>query len=132
MSPPQLSIAETLAERIVALRPGMLPAETVAKCEELLIDIVGLCVTARKEDYVLSALAAFDDGGISTVIGHRRTLSTSGAAFVNGTAAHGQDFDDTFEGGPVHAGAVIVPAVLAVSERYNADGAMALLGIAVG
>src|SRR5262245_34432902 len=54
------------------------------------------------------------------------------AAFVNGTAAHGEDFDDTFEGGPVHAGAVIVPAVLAACERYRAEGPAALLGIAVG
>jgi len=129
---PQMSVAEELAERIVALKPGALPAMTAQKCEDLLIDIVGLCVTARREDYVFSAAAAFDDGGISTVIGHRRTLSAAGAAFVNGTAAHGQDFDDTFEGGPVHAGAVVVPAVLAASERYNADGSMALLGIAIG
>ena len=59
-------------------------------------------------------------------------MSAAGAAFVNGTAAHGEDFDDTFEGGPVHAGAVIVPAVLAACERYNPDGRSALLGIAVG
>jgi 2-methylcitrate dehydratase PrpD len=51
---------------------------------------------------------------------------------VNGTAAHGEDFDDTFEGGPVHAGAVIVPAVLAACERHNPDGRMALIGIAAG
>src|SRR6516165_130320 len=131
-SVPEIAVAETLAEHIVAVKPGMLPAETARKCEDLLIDVTGLCVTARKEDYVLSAATAFDDGGISTVIGHRRTLSAAGAAFVNGTAAHGQDFDDTFEGGPVHAGAVVVPAVLAASERYNSDGEMALLGIAVG
>ena len=59
-------------------------------------------------------------------------MSAAGAAFVNGTAAHGEDFDDTFEGGPVHAGAVIVPAVLAACERYHPDGPSALLGIAVG
>jgi 2-methylcitrate dehydratase PrpD len=45
---------------------------------------------------------------------------------------HGEDFDDTFEGGPVHAGAVIVPAVLAACERHAGDGRAALLGIAVG
>ena len=59
-------------------------------------------------------------------------MTTAGAAFVNGTAIHGEDFDDTFEGGPVHAGAVIVPAVLAACERYGRDGAAALRGIAVG
>jgi len=129
---PKISVAETLAERIVTLKPGSLPAATRRKCEDLLIDVVGLCVTARNEDYIGSALAGCDDDGPCTAIGHARTLTTAGAAFVNGTAAHGEDFDDTFEGGPVHAGAVIVPAVLAACERHNPDGRAALIGIAVG
>jgi 2-methylcitrate dehydratase PrpD len=129
---PKISVAETLAARIVALKPGELPASTTRKCQDLLIDVVGLCVTARNEDYVRSAMAGCDDDGPCTVIGHQRMLTASGAAFVNGTAAHGEDFDDTFEGGPVHAGAVIVPAVLAACERHNPDGRMALTGIAVG
>jgi 2-methylcitrate dehydratase PrpD len=51
---------------------------------------------------------------------------------VNGTAAHGEDYDDTFEGGPVHSGAVIVPAMLAAAERHGLSGAEVLAGIAVG
>src|SRR5437764_736945 len=129
---PTTSVAETLAAKIVALQPGALPAVTARKCEDLLIDVVGLCVTARNEDYVASALAGWDDDGVCMVIGHKRTLTAAGAAFVNGTAAHGEDFDDTFEGGPVHAGAVIVPAVLAACERHNGNGRMALIGIAAG
>jgi 2-methylcitrate dehydratase PrpD len=129
---PKISVAEKLAERIVAVTPANLPVVTARKCEDLLIDVVGLCVTARNEDYVTSALSACEDHGICTVIGHARMLSAAGAAFVNGTAAHGLDFDDTFEGGPVHAGAVIVPAVLAACERYSPDGSTALIGIAVG
>jgi len=128
---PQTSVAETLAAKIATLH-GALPAATARKCEDLLIDIVGLCITARNEDYVRSALAGCDDDGPCTAIGHARTLTAAGAAFINGTAAHGEDFDDTFEGGPVHAGAVIVPAVLAACERHNPDGRMALKGIAVG
>jgi 2-methylcitrate dehydratase PrpD len=129
---PKTSVAEALAKKIVNLQAGGLPQATTRKCEDLLIDVVGLCVTARNEDYTQSALLACDDDGPCTVIGHRRLLTASGAAFVNGTAAHGEDFDDTFEGGPVHAGAVIVPAVLAACERHNLDGGMALTGIAVG
>ena len=53
---PTTSVAETLAAKIVALKPGALPAATTRKCEDLLIDVVGLCVTARNEDYVASAL----------------------------------------------------------------------------
>ena len=129
---PKVSVAEALAGKIAALKPGALPAATTRKCEDLLTDVVGLCVTARNQDYVRSALAGCDDEGPCTAIGHRRTLTAAGAAFVNGTAAHGEDFDDTFEGGPVHAGAVIVPAVLAACERHHPDGRMALIGIAVG
>jgi 2-methylcitrate dehydratase PrpD len=129
---PKTSVAETLAEKIVALKADNLPAATRRKCEDLVIDVVGLCITARNEDYIASALAGWDDDGPCTAIGHARRLSASGAAFVNGTAAHGEDFDDTFEGGPVHAGAVIVPAVLAACERHNPDGRRALIGIAVG
>src|SRR5664279_1411508 len=129
---PKISGAQHLAGRIAALKPATLPPAVRQKCEDLLIDVVGLCVTARNEDYIKSVLAGLDDDGPCTAIGHARTLSSAGAALVNGTAAHGEDFDDTFEGGPVHAGAVIVPAVLAACERHKPDGAAALLGIAVG
>jgi 2-methylcitrate dehydratase PrpD len=129
---PTTSVAEHLAERIITLRADKLPAAVRTKCEDLLVDVVGLCVTSRNEDYVRSALASCDDEGPCTAIGHKRSLSAASAAFINGTAAHGEDFDDTFEGGPVHAGAVIVPAVLAACERHKPDGASALLGIAVG
>src|SRR6266545_541433 len=129
---PKTAVAEILADKIAALDPAKLPVAVRAKCEDLLIDVVGLCLTARNEDYVKAALAGWDDEGTCTAIGHARTMSAAGAALVNGTAVHGEDFDDTFEGGPVHAGAVIVPAVLAACERHGADGQAALLGIAVG
>src|SRR5215467_13491658 len=129
---PKIALAETLAQNIAALDAARLPQAVGEKCEELLIDVIGLAVTARNEDYVQSVLAACDDDGPCTAIGHARTLSAAAAAFVNGTAIHGEDFDDTFEGGPVHAGAVIVPAVLAACERHDPDGRAALLGIAVG
>jgi 2-methylcitrate dehydratase PrpD len=129
---PKTAVAEILADDIAALDPAKVPVAVRAKCEDLLIDVVGLCLTARNEDYVKAALAGWDDEGPCTAIGHARRMSAAGAAFVNGTAAHGEDFDDTFEGGPVHAGAVIVPAVLAACERHNPDGPSALIGIAVG
>jgi 2-methylcitrate dehydratase PrpD len=129
---PDVSVAQHLAERIAMLATSALPARVRTKCTDLLVDVAGLCLAARNEGYMSSALAGWDDEGLCTAIGHARTLTAAGAAFINGTAAHGEDFDDTFEGGPVHAGSVVVPAVLAACERYRLDGAAALLGIAVG
>jgi len=123
------SISESLAEG--AQRAKLSPA-MAAVAERLLVDVSGLCVAARKADYVQAALAAWEADGRCTAIGHARTLDAAGAAFVNGTAAHGEDFDDTFEGGPVHSGAVIVPAVLAVAEREKISGSDAARSIAIG
>ena len=127
-----LTVAEQLADNIVVLDGNRLPASVREKCSDLAVDVIGLAVAARRQDYIKAALASWDDDGPCTVIGHERMLSAGGAAFVNGTAVHGEDFDDTFEGGPVHAGAVVVPGVLAACERHNPDGVSALLGVAVG
>jgi 2-methylcitrate dehydratase PrpD len=56
----------------------------------------------------------------------------AGAALVNGTASHGEDYDDTFEGSPMHTSAVVIPAVLAAVERFGASGEDVLRGIVVG
>jgi 2-methylcitrate dehydratase PrpD len=122
------SVAERLAAQ--AAKAEVAPFRETA--EKLLIDVAGLCVAARRTDYALAALNAWESAGSCTALGHARALDSAGAAFVNGTAAHGEDFDDTFEGGPVHAGAVVVPAVLAVCEREKLSGSAALAGIAIG
>ncbi|MBU3740373.1 MAG: MmgE/PrpD family protein [Rhodoferax sp.] len=98
----------------------------------LLLDIAGICLAARHEPYVRAALDALEQPGPCTVIGFEARCGAEAAAFVNGIAAHGEDFDDTYEGGPVHAGAVIVPAMLAAAERHALDGAALLRGIAIG
>lgn len=125
------SVAERLARGIVNSTPDQDPA-TRAVAERLLLDIAGICISARHEPYVKAALASVDGDGPCTVIGFSRRMSAEGAAFVNGIAAHGEDFDDTYEGGPVHAGVVIVPALLAAVERHSLSGADFLRGVAVG
>jgi 2-methylcitrate dehydratase PrpD len=129
---PQLSCAEGLAERAVALRPEAVPASVRRRAEELLIDVVGLCVAARNTDYMQAVLAGVDAGGPCTAVGHQATFSPETAALINGTAIHGEDFDDTFEGGPVHSTAAVIPAVLAACERFGRDGRAALCGIVAG
>ncbi len=97
-----------------------------------MLDVAGLCVAARNNDYVAAARSSAASSGRTTAIGHASALSPYDAAMINGTAAHGEDYDDTFEGGPVHAGAVIVPAVLAAAEHRGLSGEDIVMGIAVG
>ena len=126
------SIAEALAAAVARNRDRAIAPAVRETLERLLIDIAGLCVAARNTDYVRAALSSWEAGGDSTAIGHARPLDAAGAAFVNGTAAHGEDFDDTFEGGPVHTGVVVIPALLAAAERHRISGRDMLFGMAVG
>lgn len=125
------TISERLAKGILACTPADY-AGTRAVTNRLLLDIAGLCLAARSQTYVKAALASLDGDGNCTVIGFPRKLTAEGAAFVNGIASHGEDFDDTYEGGPVHAGVVIIPALLAAAERHQLSGADLLRGVAVG
>jgi 2-methylcitrate dehydratase PrpD len=123
----------TIAERLAAAALAATPSAGMREmAERLVLDAAGLCVGARNEVYVRAMLESAEGAGTSTAIGHARAMTAADAALVNGTAAHGEDYDDTFEGGPVHAGAVVVPAVLAAAERFGLSGADALAGIAAG
>lgn len=123
------TVAERLAEAALAAQPDAAVRET---CERLLMDIIGLCVAARGTDYVAATLGAVEGSGACSAFGHAGGFSSTDAAIINGTASHGEDYDDTFEGGPIHSGVVIVPAVLAAAERFGLTGADVLSGIAVG
>ena len=117
------SIAERIASWGAELSPEDLPQVTQDKMRDILVDIVGLCVAARDADYVASVIAASEPGDF-TVIAQPKGTAASSAAIVNGTASHGEDFDDTFEGGPVHSGVVIVPALLAAAGDRATAGSL--------
>jgi 2-methylcitrate dehydratase PrpD len=125
------TVAETIAEWAATVETSRLPDAVVQTALRSFIDVAGLCLAARETNYVRAAKASWDGGGPCTLLGHAQTLDAAGAAFVNGTAAHGEDFDDTFEGTPVHPGAVAVPAVLAACEAHGRAGADLIKGIAI-
>ena len=122
--------AEQLATWIAT--PAPITADCADMARTLLLDVAGLCVAARREAYVQAIRATAEPGGACTAFGHAGPYNAYDAALLNGTAAHGEDFDDTFEGGPVHSGAVVVPAVLAACERAGLGGPALLRGIVVG
>ena len=127
-----MTISGEIAEFAASIRPEQLPHDVRNTVRNLLIDIAGLCLAARRTDYVNACLGSAVAGGLASAIGHGESFGHYDAALINGTAAHGEDYDDTFEGGPVHAGAVIVPAVLACAETRGATAGRVVAGIAAG
>src|SRR5258706_3215616 len=131
MTLPRLSVSEQLAAAFSGM-PPTLPVAVANMCDAVLMDVAGLCIAARNSDYLQAAMRATAEPGACTVIGHAGGFNVATAALCNGTGGHGEDYDDTFEGGPVHAGVVIVPAMLATAEQHGLAGADLAHGIALG
>jgi len=132
MSFAEPTAAETFADWAARLRPEQVPDPVCRALRRSVLDCAGLMVAARNEDYVKAAVAATDGAGPCTAIGHAGGFDVAAAALVNGTAVHGEDFDDTFEGTPVHVGSVMVSALLAAAEQRGLAGASVLTGLAAG
>jgi len=126
------AVAVTLADWIESLPARALPAGVTRAAADSLLDTAGLALAARDADYVAAVRKSWTGTGPSRIIGARERRRPEAAAMINGTAAHGEDFDNTFEGCPVHPGAVVVPAVLAVAEAEGRTGPDVLRGLAAG
>ena len=125
------SVSERLAQWAETLDTESLPDAVRAAVANSILDTVGLSIAVVDEDYGRAVRAAADIPGDCTVFGSAERRSPYDAALINGTTAHGEDFDNTFEGCPVHSGAVVVPAVFAAGEAYRLSGRRVALGLAV-
>lgn len=126
------TVSETLAEWILDTDLSALPEAARTGCTHTIIDTVALTVAALETDYGRATREAIADPGDATVFGSPDRRSPEAAAVLNGTLGHGEDFDNTFEGCPVHSGVVIVPALVAAGERWDLSSESVGKGIAVG
>mgnify|MGYP006424531831 FL=1 len=127
------SVSEKFGEWLEGLEAASIPEAPTNGAIDTLIDTAGLSFAARDTDYMQALVKGWESGeGKATVLGHAGGFDAITAAMLNGTAAHGEDFDNSYEGCPVHSGAVIVPAVLAIAEARGLTGERAFTGIVAG
>ena len=110
----------------------IVPFSAKTTVERLTLDAIGLMYSARNENYIQAISQSTLDNGRCYAIGHRSLFSTQDSCLINGTAIHGEDFDDTFEGTPVHLEAPIIPAMIALSSIISIDRDMWVQSIALG
>ena len=125
-------IAEEFSSWSKNLKVKDIPEKTRFTLKFLLKDICGIILSARNEDYVKSLVETYKGSGSLISLGHSERFDLFSSAIIAGTAAHGEDFDDTFEGNPMHVGATMIPAMLSAAQKFNLDGDQILKGLAVG
>jgi len=126
------TLSERMAEAMAGWTLDTIPAAARDVAIRDVIDMAGLCISARNTEYMQQIVTGWDSDGPCTVLGHDRRLDAAGAAVANGMATHGEDFDDTLEGAPIRVGAMVIPAVLAAGERFDLPGERVLTGIIAG
>lgn len=129
-------ITRRLAEYATGLQFSDLPAATVDKAKQAVLDLLGIAIRASTEGestpVVRRVVDALGGPGKATAVGIGPRYQPQYAALLNGTFAHTLDFDDTHEGGSIHPGAPVIPAVLAIAEEARVSGQRLIAAIVVG
>ena len=125
-----------LAHWIARLRYADLPARTKETMRVALLDTLGCGVYGHSTPWAKMLLqwarAGAPARGEASVWGEAApSLRAADAALVNGTATHAFELDD-YHNAKLHAGAVVIPAALALAEKLDADGERLLTAITAG
>ncbi len=130
-----LGTTAVLAEWAATYRLEDAPDAVVERMKALVLDFLRVVAVGARLPWSRSTRAlALQLGGkaeCSLVLCGSR-IDAARAAFVNGAYAHACDLDDTHVGSMHHAGASILPAVLAMAERENASGRALLEAAIIG
>ena len=131
------AVSSALAHHVVSAQFEDLSPAAVEATRKSLLDALGVSLGASGlgEGCAVFAAQAIACGGKpeSTILGFSTKVPAAMAAFANGSMAHALDFEDAFDGAPVHPNAAVVPAALAVAQAIGGvSGKELLLALAVG
>lgn len=129
------TISRQIGEIAAALKFEDLDQRTVDNAKIFILDCLGCILSGSQIENAKSIRAAvshFADGGDCTIYGTNKKSNAMIAALVNGCTGHSQDYDDDHREGTQHASVAVLPAVLALAEKYGTSGAEALLAYVIG
>lgn len=130
-------VTRRIAAHFAATGFDDLPPATRHATRRALLDAMGvmLAATTLAPDTRPFRDQAIAEGGApdARLLGHDVRVPMPAAAFANGALAHALDFGDTFDAGPAHPGAALVPALLAIADANPAiDGRAFVTAMALG
>jgi 2-methylcitrate dehydratase PrpD len=133
-----MTLAQQLAERIVAMRADNLPKAALDWSKIGVMDTLGCTLAGVAEEApskvadVIGVQVNGAGSGESLVLGTASRTSALDAALINGVAAHVLDYDNGGANMGGHASAVMVPALLAAAEAFDCSGVDVLVAHAAG
>jgi len=132
---PDGELTRQLATDVLTLDMASLSAKDIKQLENLIFDHLGVAYrgsTMPWGDALKKWLAPYQGSGRAAVIGTTLSTSAATAAFVNATAAHGLELDDTHDESVSHPGAPVIATALSVAAHHGLSGQAILPAIAAG
>jgi len=130
-----MSATSRLASFVCELDSAALPPATVGHAARCVLDLTGVAIAGTKTP-MASISASFAQRqfapGNATVIGSQKSLSVTGATWVNGSCASALDMGDGNRIAMGHPGASIIPAAIAVAEQTGVSGRQFLAALVAG
>ncbi len=111
-----------IAAFVSALRYEDVPAHVLERIKLLMLDALGCAIYGANLPWctiLQDTLEAVDSTRDCAVWGTGRRLSAPNAALANGTQVQGFELDDVHRAGVLHVGAVVLPALLALTEKHK-------------
>ncbi len=128
-------LTHRLAQTCLGLGFDDLSDADIEQLEKLLLDHLGVASRGCRTPWA-AALTRWAEpyrgSGGATVLGSDILASAAGAAFVNASAAHGLELDDTHDESVSHPGAPVIAAALALAQQHGLSGRALLPAIAAG
>lgn len=111
-----------IAEFVSGLTYEAVPAEVRSRIKLLMLDSIGCALYGSNLQWskiLHDTLTKVDTTRDCPVWGTSLRLSAPHAALVNGTQVQGFELDDVHRAGVLHVGAVVLPALLALTQKHK-------------
>lgn len=121
----QVNVQREIARFVTQHAERLIAENVVEQAKRHILDTVGVILAGHTDPMskvLLHFLDEIEDDGRYTVPGVSRTVSLTQAAFVNGVLSHALDYDDSSWRLIGHPSAVVLPAVMAVAEKWDVSG----------
>lgn len=131
-----MNMTETFAEEMYSLDYGALNSADLEQIGRLLLDYSAVAYGGSARPWVAAlrkwASTFLGTGSAGVVGGLEERVAPDIAAFVNATAAHSFELDDTHDPSMSHPGAVVMSTALAVGGENRVSGRDCAAAIAAG
>ena len=134
-STPAGPVMARLSTYMSEARTRALPDEVIEKTKQHVLDTLSAMISGsalRPGQAALALARAYGGKEISTVVASDILCGPIEAALTNGMLAHADETDDSHSPSQSHPGCAVIPAALAVGERFAISGTHFLRAVTLG